>query len=423
MSVTSTKVDFCVHPFYYFTGNGKMFRTKDRVRISLDRNKLRKIINTIESLFKLYDTSTYDDMLSLSNIKKELEADMLIFWCDFIEPVIDDDGIKNNSPMSAFINIVAGNIDSLEKTLKSVIICMLLAKNFGCKHTVSYTACVGEKINDETLQDTIAKYWNILDDLLFFRPMYSVDQNLFILLLQLFLLNHVTAFCDDHPTDARIQLQDAASNRLGCFIQYWLRQGNDTEVANVYNQILANQLFKDVASKLRQYIIKNKDMYNICIKKSSFKLLATQMHCVILDPKKGFLKYTHDFIMFVDTAIKDVLLIKQKQMAGTALTDLNFGASALYLLYDGFCMPEPSINTRHLQLLKTQCMMQLRGIMLTESILDKCIDLILSENFVTAETLKEWSRQKCIILLREAYGTRQKYDKIQKNGRVVIFKK
>lgn len=420
--IPTSDFKFEIHPFYYFKNSGCCYRTNDIVQIVLKRHDLISILEMMECLMQIYDVSNYENW-TIIDLDHLLEDKLLVFWNKFIKPVMENNEVNNNVSMQAFINMVAGNFEALKKTLNSIFICMTLLKKFGCSYNIAHCKPIKTQQTDDdnVLKTTIENYWNILDEILFFRPIFSIDQNLIVLLVQIFVLNNATSFVNhDDDEKSNVQPKDAAFNRLGCFIQHWLLQGKDNEVSNIYNEILYEEFFTNIAMELRKYITTNKTTFHVQIKNPSLKITDDQMHAVILSEKKGFMKSSEDFITFVDEKIKKSLTEKYHIKPAT-LDDLNFGMTALFLLYKGFCT-DICFNQRHINILKTQCMMQLNGIISNESIITNCMDLVLSENFVTESTIKKWSMNKCLILLKEAYNKKQKYQEKSMNGKTVVIK-
>lgn len=415
--MTNMYFTFNVSPFYYFTDSGCCYRTNDILQLELKRDDVYDLLDIIECLIQIYDVSNYESW-TVSNLENLLDQKLSIFWNKFIKPVMENKEITDNSSLQAFVNMVAGNYSALKKTLNSIFICMTLLKKFGCSYNTP--DCDKNQRNDENgLRVIMESYWNILDDILFFRPMFSIDQNLIILLIQIFILNNAKCFINQ-SNNSNIQPRDAAFNRLGCFIQHWLLQGKDRNVSNIYNDILNEDLFSQIAIKLRKHIITNKKMYHIQIKSPSLKISDDQFHATILNEKKGFMKFSEDFITFADDSIKKSLVEKFK-INSTVFNDLNFGIIAIFLLYKGFCI-DVCLHKRHINTLKTQCMMQLNGLITNESVINNCITLILSENFVTESTIKKWATNKFIILLKEAYHKKQKFEEKFVPGKAIVMK-
>lgn len=418
--MSNESIDFCICPFYYFTVEGKMYRTNDVVHIALNKNDEDIILDIMECLITIYDMNNYNDAMTLTDVKLILEEKLTKFWHKFIENVVNN----TTKDIKSWIGLVVNNVEDLINSVHTIFVCKTFLRKLKCDFRNHLT--IDNKKTVISVENKLEEYWNIFDDILFFRPVFACDQNLIILSIQIYILQYAKKLNTPESQERLydVNLEDAIFNRFGCFIQHWLLQGKDNNISNVYNTILGNDFFIGIAHQLRRYIAHDrKEDFRVHIS-PSMKLKDDSMYRIIINPKKGFFKYSMELINFVNETIKNSL--KEKfHMNDNILGDLQFTMIAIYLLYKGFCESTSSVHERHLNVLKTHCIMQLNTLITNkDNILDKCINVILSENFVCKVTFDKWVKDHYLILLLNLFREKHKYDKkgIISDKNIVIHK-
>lgn len=409
-------IGFDVSPFYYRTNGKKLFRTTDRVRIEMPRKELIQCIKLAKFCHKIYDPNTYIATLPVQKLQTDIIKNGLIL-INLISKWFK--GNKKHELLQSLVDQPKMLEKLLTDSVKYIYTSMLLLKSVRYKFPVMLTDRLDKttvaassspssysslsiqsttsvlQVLDERLKSTIELYWDSLDDILLFRPIYSMVQNILPLMLQIYILLHCERFNNNEETGKPpegVEANDCVSNRLGCYIQHVLLQGKDDEMSNVYNRLLySNKLFTSLAMDVRNYIRRNESLFGIHIS-PTYSLSDDLCKDMILrvQDKKGIPVHYETLVELMNAKIKPYLE-KVIHIHKDKMININLEPILLWHIFKGFCQ-DTEIDTykRHTYIMTTHILIAYKHATASEKRIKDIFAMLLEPNFITTDVLRKW---------------------------------